>query len=230
MNEPLIALIDVAKVYTTEDVETRALSSITLRVDAGEYVSIEGPSGCGKSSLLAIIGLLERPTRGTYLLAGRDVSRLSVEERSALRNERIGFVFQNFNLIGDLTVAENVELPLTFRRMSTGERRRRVAGALERVAMSHRARHFPAQLSGGQQQRVAVARALAGEPALLLADEPTGNLDSVHGEAVMTLLAELHAGGSTICMVTHDSRFARHAARTVHLLDGMLAVPAGVES
>jgi len=229
MNEPLIALIDVDKVYTTEDVETRALSSIALRVDAGEYVSIEGPSGCGKSSLLAIIGLLERPTRGTYLLAGRDVSRLSVEERSALRNERIGFVFQNFNLIGDLTVAENVELPLTFRRMSTGERRRRVAGALERVAMSHRARHFPAQLSGGQQQRVAVARALAGEPAVLLADEPTGNLDTVHGEAVMALLAELHAGGSTICMVTHDARFARHAARTVHLLDGMLALPAGVE-
>jgi putative ABC transport system ATP-binding protein len=230
VSEPLITLIDVGKVYATEDVSTHALAGITLRIDRGEYVSIEGPSGCGKSTLLAIVGLLDTPTTGSYLLEGCDVARLALEERSRLRNERIGFVFQSFNLIGDLTVAENVELPLTYRRMSAGERKRRVADALDRVAMSHRARHFPAQLSGGQQQRVAVARALAGEPAVLLADEPTGNLDSVHGEAVMTMLADLHAGGATICMVTHDPRFARHAARTVHLLDGKLAVPAAVDA
>ena len=211
---------NVTKVYTAETVETYALAGVSLKVAASEYVAIEGPSGCGKSTLLALIGLLDTPTSGSYVLNGRDTGALSIEERARLRNRTIGFVFQNFNLIGELSVAGNVELPLIYRGMSAPERRRRVAEALERVGMAHRSQHTPAQLSGGQQQRVAVARALVGEPALLLADEPTGNLDTANGESVMDLLAELHASGSTIIAVTHDPRFARRADRTVRLLDG----------
>jgi putative ABC transport system ATP-binding protein len=223
----LIALDRIAKSYQTDDVETRALVDVSLAIERGEYISIEGPSGCGKSTLLSILGLLDTPTSGAYHLDGADAAQLPTAERSRIRNRSIGFIFQNFNLIGDLTVAENVELPLIYRGLSAAERRRRVAESLERVAMSHRARHFPAQLSGGQQQRVAVARALAGDPAVLLADEPTGNLDSTNGEAVMTLLSELHAAGSTIVMVTHDRRFNRYAPRTIGLLDGRV-VPADV--
>jgi putative ABC transport system ATP-binding protein len=219
----LIQLQGINKDYQTDEVETHALRDINLDIERGEYVSIEGPSGCGKSTLLSIIGLLDAPTNGSYTINGRGVSSLSTSERAAIRNREIGFIFQNFNLIGDLTVEENVELPLTYRGVSKGERRRRVGEVLERVSVAHRARHYPAQLSGGQQQRVAVARALAGNPSVLLADEPTGNLDSVHGEAVMQLLAELHESGSTIVMVTHDRRFARYAKRTVGLLDGRLA-------
>jgi putative ABC transport system ATP-binding protein len=222
----LIDLRNVGKIYRTVDVETHALRGVSLAIERGEYVAIEGPSGCGKSTLLSILGLLDSPSSGSYALAGREVGTLVPAERSRIRNREIGFIFQNFNLIGDLTVAENVELPLTYRGLSAGERRRRTADALERVAMSHRARHFPAQLSGGQQQRVAVARAIAGEPAVLLADEPTGNLDTSNGELVMALLAELHASGSTIVMVTHDRRFNRYASRTIELLDGALSVAA----
>jgi putative ABC transport system ATP-binding protein len=218
----LIELRNVDKIYRTDDVETRALRDVSLSIARGEYVAIEGPSGCGKSTLLSILGLLDTPTGGSYVLADREVARLDNAERSRIRNREIGFIFQNFNLIGDLTVAENVELPLTYRGLSAAERRRRTAEALERVAMSHRARHFPAQLSGGQQQRVAVARAIAGEPAVLLADEPTGNLDSTNGELVMELLGDLHRSGSTIVMVTHDRRFNRYASRTIDLLDGSL--------
>ena len=216
----LIDLRNVTKVYRTDTIDTYALAGVSLGVAKGEYVSIEGPSGCGKSTLLSVIGLLDAPTSGEYVLAGRNTARLSLEERSRLRNRTIGFVFQNFNLIGELTVAENVELPLTYRGTSGAERRRRVAEALERVGMSHRAQHTPMQLSGGQQQRVAVARALVGEPSLLLADEPTGNLDTANGESVMDLLSELHAAGSTIIAVTHDPRFAQRADRIVRLLDG----------
>jgi putative ABC transport system ATP-binding protein len=220
MTEPLIALAGIKKVFYTEEVETHALSDIHLEIRKGEYVAIAGPSGCGKTTLLSILGLLDSPTDGTYTLDDQPVSRLSPAERARVRNRRIGFIFQAFNLIGDLTVYENVELPLTYRGMSAEERRRRVQTALEGVGMSHRMKHFPAQLSGGQQQRVAVARAVAGDPAILLADEPTGNLDSTNGEAVMELLRELHQGGATICMVTHDARYARHAERSVHLFDG----------
>jgi putative ABC transport system ATP-binding protein len=219
----LLNLQGINKTYQTDEVETRALRDIDLAIERGEYVSIEGPSGCGKSTLLSIIGLLDAPTSGEYILNGRAVAALSAGERAAIRNREIGFIFQNFNLIGDLTVEENVELPLTYRGVSKNERRRRVGEVLERVNVAHRARHFPAQLSGGQQQRVAVARALAGNPSVLLADEPTGNLDSAHGEAVMELLAELHGSGSTIVMVTHDRRFATYAKRTIGLLDGRLA-------
>jgi putative ABC transport system ATP-binding protein len=222
----LIDIRNVGKIYRTVDVETRALRGVTLAIERGEYVAIEGPSGCGKSTLLSILGLLDTPSSGSYALAGREVGTLAPVDRSRIRNREIGFIFQNFNLIGDLTVAENVELPLTYRGLSAGERRRRTAEALERVAMSHRARHFPAQLSGGQQQRIAVARAIAGEPAVLLADEPTGNLDTTNGELVMTLLAELHASGSTIVMVTHDRRFNRYASRTIDLLDGAVSAEA----
>jgi putative ABC transport system ATP-binding protein len=218
----LISIDQIAKVYQTDDVETHALRDVTFAIARGEYVSIEGPSGCGKSTLLSILGLLDTPTSGTYRLDGADVSQIGTSERSRIRNSSIGFIFQNFNLIGDLTVAENVELPLTYRGLSASERRRRVAESLDRVAMSHRARHFPLQLSGGQQQRVAVARALAGDPAVLLADEPTGNLDSSNGEAVMQLLADLHRAGSTIVMVTHDRRFTQYATRTIGLLDGRI--------
>ena len=221
-NSTLIKLEDVTKVFLTDEIETHALSGIQLEIKAGEYVSIAGPSGCGKSTLLSIIGLLDTPSDGTYLLENRPAQGLTAAERARVRNRQIGFIFQSFNLIGDLTVYENVELPLTYRGMRAAERKRRVTQALERVGMAHRAKHLPSQLSGGQQQRVAVARALGGSPAVLLADEPTGNLDSHNGEAVMNLLAELHQGGATIVMVTHDSRFSRQATRTVHLFDGRI--------
>jgi putative ABC transport system ATP-binding protein len=217
---PLIRLDSVTKVFLTDEVETHALSGIHLDIRDGEYVSIAGPSGCGKSTLLSILGLLDTPSNGSYALKGNEVASLSFADRARIRNREIGFIFQSFNLIGDLTVYENVELPLTYRGMSSGDRKTLVTQALDRVGMAHRAKHLPSQLSGGQQQRVAVARALAGKPAILLADEPTGNLDSRNGEAVMNLLKDLHAGGATICMVTHDERFAQHADRTVHLFDG----------
>jgi putative ABC transport system ATP-binding protein len=220
MPDPLIKLDNVTKVFLTDEIETHALSGIHLDIAKGEYVSIAGPSGCGKSTLLSILGLLDTPTDGTYLLNGRLVQGLTLSERARIRNREIGFIFQSFNLIGDLTVYENVELPLTYRGMPASERKQRATEALEKVGMGHRAKHLPAQLSGGQQQRVAVARALAGNPAVLLADEPTGNLDSKNGDAVMDLLHALHKAGATILMVTHDTRFARHADRTVHLFDG----------
>jgi putative ABC transport system ATP-binding protein len=222
MSEPLLRLDGVKKVFYTDEVETHALSGIHLEIDKGEFVSIAGPSGCGKSTLLSIMGLLDSPSDGGYWLNGKAVENLSLAERARIRNREVGFIFQSFNLIGDLTVYENVELPLTYRGMKAAERKERVTAALERVGMAHRAKHLPSQLSGGQQQRVAVARAIAGEPAILMADEPTGNLDSKNGEAVMELLRELHRGGATICMVTHDPRFARHADRTVHLFDGQI--------
>jgi putative ABC transport system ATP-binding protein len=212
----------VKKVFVTDEVETHALEGIDLDVQRGEYISISGPSGCGKSTLLAILGLLDSPTAGAYVLNGRPVQDLKLSERARIRNREIGFVFQAFNLIGDLTVYENVELPLTYRGMGSAERKRRTQEALERVGMAHRMKHYPAQLSGGQQQRVAVARALAGDPSILLADEPTGNLDSANGEAVMDLLTELHKGGATICMVTHDPRYARYADRSIDLFDGRI--------
>ncbi|HVU36173.1 MAG TPA: ABC transporter ATP-binding protein [Opitutaceae bacterium] len=218
--EPLIKLEGVTKVFLTDEIETHALSGIHLEINQGEYVSIAGPSGCGKSTLLSILGLLDSPTEGAYHLNGRPVQGLSLPERARIRNREIGFIFQSFNLIGDLTVYENVELPLTYRGMPGSERKVAVMQALDKVGMSHRANHLPSQLSGGQQQRVAVARALAGKPAVLLADEPTGNLDSKNGESVMLLLSELHSAGATIVMVTHDARFARHAARTIHIFDG----------
>ncbi|PYL53262.1 MAG: ABC transporter ATP-binding protein [Verrucomicrobia bacterium] len=217
---PLIRLDAVTKVFLTDEVETHALSGIHLDIRDGEYISIAGPSGCGKSTLLSILGLLDTPSNGSYALKGTEVANLSFADRARIRNREIGFIFQSFNLIGDLTVFENVELPLTYRGMGAADRKTLVTQALDRVGMAHRAKHLPSQLSGGQQQRVAVARALAGKPAILLADEPTGNLDSRNGEAVMNLLKELHAGGATICMVTHDERFAQHADRTVHLFDG----------
>ena len=216
----LIQLEGLGKVFYTDEVETHALSDVHLDVRKGEYVAISGPSGCGKSTLLSILGLLDSPTGGTYDLNGTPVQHLGASQRSRIRNREIGFIFQSFNLIGDLTVYENVELPLTYRGMRAAERKERSTRALERVGMGHRAKHLPSQLSGGQQQRVAVARALVGEPSILLADEPTGNLDSRNGEAVMELLRDLHRAGSTICMVTHDVRFSRHADRTVHLFDG----------
>jgi putative ABC transport system ATP-binding protein len=218
----LLRLKGICKSYYTDELETRALLDVDMNVERGEYISIEGPSGCGKSTLLSIIGLLDAPSSGTYMLDGRAVSGLSIDDRAAIRNRAIGFIFQNFNLIGDLNVRGNVELPLIYRGVTPGERRRRVDEVLERVGLEHRARHFPAQLSGGQQQRVAVARALAGNPSVLLADEPTGNLDTRNGESVMEMLAELHAEGTTILMVTHDRRFARYASRTIGLLDGRL--------
>jgi putative ABC transport system ATP-binding protein len=219
-DRPLLRLQDVKKVFYTDEVETHALSGIHMEIQRGEYVSISGPSGCGKSTLLSILGLLDTATEGQYWLDGKPVQSLGFTERARIRNREIGFIFQSFNLIGDLSVYENVELPLTYRGMPQAERRRRVGEALERVSMAHRSKHLPSQLSGGQQQRVAVARALAGDPLILLADEPTGNLDSTNGEAVMDLLRDLHQQGSTICMVTHDPRFSRYAQRTVHLFDG----------
>ncbi|HEY7446753.1 MAG TPA: ABC transporter ATP-binding protein [Vicinamibacterales bacterium] len=221
-DQTLIRLDGVTKVFYTDEVETHALGGIHLEITRGEYVSIAGPSGCGKSTLLSIFGLLDTPTAGEYWLNGRQVANLTMVERARTRNREIGFIFQNFNLIGDLTVFDNVELPLTYRGMRPAERRERVTAALERVGMAHRAKHYPSQLSGGQQQRVAVARAVGGDPSILLADEPTGNLDSRNGEVVMELLRELHRGGATICMVTHDPRYARHADRTVHLFDGQI--------
>jgi putative ABC transport system ATP-binding protein len=221
-NEALIHIQDMSKVFYTDELETHALTNVHLEVRKGEYLSIGGPSGCGKSTLLSILGLLDTPSSGSYLLNSKPVQSLDFADRARIRNQEIGFIFQSFNLIGDLTVYENVELPLTYRRLPAADRKRRVEAALERVGMAHRMRHFPAQLSGGQQQRVAVARALAGEPAILLADEPTGNLDSKNGEAVMELLRELHQGGATICMVTHDPRFTRYADRAIHLFDGRI--------
>ena len=220
--QTLIKLESVKKVFLTDEVETHALAGIHMEIGKGEYVAIAGPSGCGKSTLLSILGLLDTPTDGNYWLNTRPVADLAMSERARVRNREIGFIFQSFNLIGDLTVFENVELPLTYRGMKSAERRERANKALERVGMAHRAKHLPSQLSGGQQQRVAVARAVAGEPSILLADEPTGNLDSRSGEAVMDLLRELHRSGATICMVTHDPRYARHAERTIHLFDGRI--------
>src|SRR5262245_39103746 len=223
MSEAAHALIDLAgvtKIFFTDEVETHALSGVHLEIRQGEYVSIAGPSGCGKSTLLSIIGLLDSPSEGSYVLDGQPVHDLTLGDRARIRNRQIGFIFQSFNLIGDLTVFENVELPLTYRGTRSNERSKRTTRALERVGMAHRAKHLPSQLSGGQQQRVAVARALVGDPLILLADEPTGNLDSKNGEAVMDLLRDLHRTGATICMVTHDPRFAGHADRSVHLFDG----------
>jgi putative ABC transport system ATP-binding protein len=222
MTAALIELRGISKVFQTDEVETHALADVHLSVGSGEYVSIEGPSGCGKSTLLSLVGLLDTPNAGSYLLEGKPVAQLSQQERARVRNRSIGFIFQAFNLIGDLTVYENVELPLTYRGIASEERRRRARDALERVGLSHRANHYPSQLSGGQQQRVAVARAVAGDPAVLLADEPTGNLDSENGAAVMELLAALHRDGATICMVTHDPRYATLASRRVRLLDGKI--------
>ncbi len=218
--QPLIRLDGIRKVFYTDEVETHALSDVHLEVRRGEYVAISGPSGCGKTTLLSLLGLLDTPTGGEYWLDDKPVAQLSPADRARIRNREIGFIFQAFNLIGDLTVYENVELPLTYRGIGPAERKERVMSALERVGMSHRVKHFPAQLSGGQQQRVAVARAVAGEPLILLADEPTGNLDSTNGEAVMQLLQDLHRAGATICMVTHDARYEKHADRAIHLFDG----------
>jgi putative ABC transport system ATP-binding protein len=220
MSDSVIQLEGVTKVFLTDEVETHALAGIHLEIKKGEYFSISGPSGCGKSTLLSILGLLDSPTDGAYQLNGKPVQDLSMSERARVRNREIGFIFQAFNLIGDLTVYENVELPLTYRGMPSAERKKRVQESLDKVGMAHRMKHYPSQLSGGQQQRVAVARALCGQPAILLADEPTGNLDSRNGEAVMDLLRELHREGATICMVTHDPRYARYADRTIHLFDG----------
>ena len=218
--QPLIKLEGVKKVFYTDEVETHALDNINMEIRSGEYVAIAGPSGCGKSTLLSILGLLDTPSDGRYTLNGQLVTDLPLSQRARVRNREIGFIFQSFNLIGDLTVYENVELPLTYRGMKAAERKERATAALEKVGMAHRAKHLPSQLSGGQQQRVAVARAVAGQPSILLADEPTGNLDSKNGEAVMELLRELHRGGATICMVTHDARYASHAERTIHVFDG----------
>ena len=222
MTYPLIRLEGIRKVFAGDEIETHALDGIHLNIDFGEYVAIAGPSGCGKSTMLSILGLLDTPSEGKYWLNNRPVESLSVAERARTRNREIGFIFQSFNLIGDLTVYENVELPLTYMGMSGAERRKRVDSALERVGMGHRARHLPGQLSGGQQQRVAVARAVVTQPSILLADEPTGNLDSHNGEIVMQLLRDLHKDGATICMVTHDPRYAAHATRAVHLFDGRI--------
>ncbi len=218
--KPLIQLEGITKVFYTEDVETHALSGIHLNISSGEYVAIAGPSGCGKTTLLSLLGLLDTATDGKYFLDGEPVVNLTASQRAYIRNRQIGFIFQAFNLIGDLSVYENVELPLTYRGMPGAERKKRVHEALEKVGMAHRIKHYPSQLSGGQQQRVAVARAVAGDPLLVLADEPTGNLDSTNGEAVMDLMRDLHSEGATIVMVTHDPRYAHYADRSVHLFDG----------
>jgi putative ABC transport system ATP-binding protein len=222
VNDTVIQLEELTKVFVADEIETCALSDVSLEIERGDYVSIVGPSGCGKSTLLSILGLLDSPTKGRYFLKGVAVQELTHSERARVRNREIGFIFQGFNLIGDLTVYENIELPLTYRGMPASERRRRAMESLERVEMSHRMNHYPSQLSGGQQQRVAVARALGGQPSILLADEPTGNLDSRNGETVMELLRELHRQGATICMVTHDPRYAGYADRTFHLFDGRI--------
>jgi len=222
MKTPLIHLESIGKAFFTDELETHALAQIDLEIHRGEFVSIAGPSGCGKSTLLSILGLLDSPSDGNYTLNGRAVANLDHAERARIRNREVGFIFQSFNLIGDLTVYENVELPLTYRGITTAERKERVLAALEKVGMGHRMKHYPSQLSGGQQQRVAVARALGGKPSILLADEPTGNLDSKNGDAVIELLRELHREGATICMVTHDPRFAGHAERQIHLFDGRI--------
>jgi putative ABC transport system ATP-binding protein len=220
--EALLRMESLQKIFYTDEVETHALSEIHLNVNKGEYVAISGPSGCGKSTLLSILGLLDSPTEGNYFLNGQPVSNLKQSDRARIRNREVGFIFQAFNLIGDLTVYENVELPLTYRGTPAAERKQKVQAALEKVGMAHRMKHYPSQLSGGQQQRVAVARAVCGEPSILLADEPTGNLDSTNGEAVMDLLQELHQNGATICMVTHDPRYAEYADRTINLFDGRI--------
>jgi len=220
--KPLIQMDDIKKVFYTEEVETHALTNVHLDIQEGEYVSISGPSGCGKTTLLSILGLLDSPSGGRYSLNDQEVAGLNFSERARIRNREIGFIFQAFNLIGDLTVFENVELPLSYRGLPASERKDRVIAALEKVAMSHRTKHYPAQLSGGQQQRVAVARAVVGQPSILLADEPTGNLDSKNSESVMSLLDDLHGQGATICMVTHDPRWARHANRNISLFDGRI--------
>jgi putative ABC transport system ATP-binding protein len=228
--EALIRLEGVTKVFLTDEVETHALSGVFLEICRGEYVSISGPSGCGKSTLLSILGLLDSPSEGKFWLNGTGVENLNLGDRARIRNREVGFIFQSFNLIGDLNVYENVELPLTYRGMPSSERKQRVIESLERVGMSHRIKHYPSQLSGGQQQRVAVARALVGSPSILLADEPTGNLDSKNGDAVMELLRDLHRSGATICMVTHDPRFARYAERTVNLFDGRVVEESELEA
>jgi putative ABC transport system ATP-binding protein len=228
--QPLIQLDGVSKVFFTDEVETHALSNVRLDIQQGDYVSIAGPSGCGKSTLLSILGLLDSPSDGAYTLNGQPVANLKLSDRARIRNKEVGFIFQAFNLIGDLTVYENVELPLTYRGMPAVERKKKVQDALERVEMSHRMKHYPSQLSGGQQQRVAVARAVVGDPSILLADEPTGNLDSSNGESVMGLLSELHRGGATICIVTHDPRYARYADRSVSLFDGQIVEEKAVEA
>ncbi|HEY8256070.1 MAG TPA: ABC transporter ATP-binding protein [Gemmatimonadales bacterium] len=220
--DPLIRLSGVSKIFHTPEVETHALASIDLEIRAGEYVAISGPSGCGKTTLLSLLGLLDSPSEGSYVLAGEPVATLSQAQRARVRSRAIGFIFQAFNLIGDLTVFRNVELPLVYRGMPAGERKRAVHEALERVGLLHRIHHYPAQLSGGQQQRVAVARAVAGRPLVLLADEPTGNLDSRNGADVMALLSELNREGATLCVVSHDPRYAVQARRTVRLFDGRL--------
>ncbi len=221
-NGALISLEGVSKIFYTDEVETHALSGVVLDINKGDYVSIAGPSGCGKSTLLSILGLLDSPSTGSYTLNGQAVADLNLSDRARIRNREVGFIFQAFNLIGDLTVYENVELPLTYRGTPSSERKKKVQAALERVEMAHRMKHYPSQLSGGQQQRVAVARAVVGDPSMVLADEPTGNLDSANGEAVMDLMAELHRGGATICMVTHDPRYARYADRSISLFDGQV--------
>jgi putative ABC transport system ATP-binding protein len=221
-NEVLIDVQGLNKVFVTEEVETHALSSVHLKIHRGEYIAIAGPSGCGKSTLLSILGLLDSPSEGDYNLNNNSVANLSASQRARIRNREVGFIFQSFNLIGDLNVYENVELPLTYQKMPKARRKQRVQDALEKVSMAHRMKHFPSQLSGGQQQRVAVARAIVTEPSILLADEPTGNLDSANGDIVMEMLEHLHKQGSTICMVTHDPRYADHAQRTVHLFDGRI--------
>ncbi len=221
--QSLIQLAGVSKIFETDEVETHALSEVDLEIRSGEYVSVSGPSGCGKTTLLSILGLLDSPSRGTYTLGQQPVGGLSPAQRARVRSQQIGFIFQSFNLIGDLSVYDNVELPLTYQGVPARERREKVGSALERVQMAHRTKHMPSQLSGGQQQRVAVARAVVGNPLILLADEPTGNLDSANGEQVMDLMHQLHKGGSTICMVTHDPRYSEHAQRTVQLFDGRVA-------
>jgi len=221
-DEILINVEDLHKVFITEEVETHALSNIHLKIHKGEYIAIAGPSGCGKSTMLSILGLLDSPSEGNYNLNNNSVAELSASQRARIRNREVGFIFQSFNLIGDLTVYENVELPLTYQKMPKNKRKERVQAALEKVSMAHRMKHYPSQLSGGQQQRVAVARAIVTEPSILLADEPTGNLDSANGDIVMEMLAHLHKNGSTICMVTHDPRYAKHAQRSVYLFDGRI--------
>jgi len=219
----LIKLSNLKKVFSTDEVETHALSDINLEVKQGEYLSIAGPSGCGKSTLLSLLGLLDTSSGGSYNLNGHDVVDINSKQRAAIRNKEIGFVFQSFNLISELTVAENVALPLTYRKdLSKSERNAMVTAALEKVDMAHRTKHYPSQLSGGQQQRVAVARAIAGNPSIILADEPTGNLDSKNAELVMGLLDKLHAEGATICMVTHDPRGAKRAERIIEVFDGRI--------
>ena len=218
----MIKLTDIKKVFRTEDVETWALREVSLEVKAGEFVAIMGPSGCGKSTLLNILGLLSSPTEGTYMLDGKDVSTLSESDRIKLRKGTLGFVFQSFNLIDELNVTENIELPLLYMNVPSKDRKEAVKKVIDRVAMGHRAKHYPAQLSGGQQQRVAIARAVVANPKLILADEPTGNLDSKNGKEVMELLKELHQEGTTIVMVTHSQRDASYADRIIILFDGQI--------